>query len=227
MRVFAVSTFLPGACTTGLYRIFFLLLLSAFARAGSPAESSFDYYTLAVSLTPAFCDQNPKWRDSRQCRDRFALSVHGLWPERVQGRAPESCAGGELRLTQVQERSLRDIMPDAGLRSYQWKKHGRCSGLDGESYFARTERFFRAVKWPDTLRPAGRDNLLERDVLLRDIRRLNPAIPERGLVLRCEKKGRPPLLTEIRICLSPQGRPVECASNFKPNCPVVIKVRAR
>jgi ribonuclease T2 len=222
-----MSAFFPRRCAVSVYRFLFLLALSAFVRAESPAVPAFDYYTLAVSLTPGFCDQNPKWRDSRQCRDRFALTVHGLWPERVQGRAPEFCAGGELTLTAVQERSLRDIMPDAGLRGHEWKKHGRCSGLDGESYFARTERFFRAVKWPDTLRPVGRDNLLERDALLRDIQRLNPAIPAKGLVLRCEKKGRPPLLTEIRLCLSPQGRPVECASNFKPNCPVAIKVRAR
>lgn len=227
MRALAVRAFFPRTCAVGLYRFFFLLLLSAFARAEPPTAPAFDYYTLAVSLTPAFCDQNPRWRDSRQCRDRLALTVHGLWPERIQGRAPESCAGGVLKLTAVQERSLRDIMPDAGLRVHEWKKHGRCSGLDGESYFARTERFFRAVKWPDTLRPVGRDNLLERDVLLREIQRLNPAIPAKALVLRCEKKGRPPLLTEIRLCLSPEGRPVECASNFRPNCPVAIKVRAR
>ncbi len=207
----------------------FLLLLSlllAFPAAADVAPA-FDYYTLAVSLTPAFCDQNPKWRDSRQCRDRFPLTVHGLWPERAQGRAPASCKGGELSLTDVQQRSLRDIMPDEGLRQHEWKTHGRCSGLDGESYFARTERFFRAVKWPDTLKPAGRDNLLERDALQREMLRLNPAIPARGLVLRCERNGRPPLLSEIRICLSPAGKPVECAGNFKPNCPVAVKVRAR
>lgn len=210
--------------------VFLFLLCTVFSAARAaevPAAPVFDYYTLAVSLTPGFCDQNPKWRDSRQCRDRFALTVHGLWPEKVQGRSPSSCAGGVLRLSEEQQRSLRDIMPDAGLRDHEWKKHGRCSGLDGATYFALTERYFRALKWPALMRPEGRDNLLERDVLLREIRKLNPALPERGLVLRCEKSGRPPLLTEIRVCLSPQGRPVECAANFKPNCPVAIKIRAR
>lgn len=212
-------------------RLLFAFLLgsviSGVQAAELPAAPAFDYYTLAVSLTPAFCDQNPKWRDSRQCRDRFALSVHGLWPERLQGRSPESCAGGSLVLSQAQEQSLRDVMPDAGLREHEWKKHGRCSGLDGQAYFLRTERYFRTLKWPDMLKPVGRDNLLERDVLLRELYRLNPVIPERGLVLRCEKKGRPPLLAEVRVCLSPVGKPVECANNFKPNCPVAIKVRAR
>lgn len=212
------------------FRCFLLLLCGVFSlarAAAEPAPPAFDYYTLAVSLTPGFCDQNPKWRDSRQCRDRFALTVHGLWPEKVQGRSPSSCAGGALLLSEEQQRSLRDIMPDAGLRDHEWKTHGRCSGLDGARYFALTERYFRALKWPALLQPEGRDNLLERDVLLREIRKLNPALPERGLVLRCEKSGRPPLLTEIRVCLSPQGKPVECAANFKPNCPVAIKIRAR
>jgi ribonuclease T2 len=212
------------------FKLFLFLLCAVFsvARAADvPATPAFDYYTLAVSLTPGFCDQNPKWRDSRQCRDRFALSVHGLWPEKAQGRSPSSCAGGALLLSEQQQRSLRDIMPDAGLRDHEWKTHGRCSGLDGATYFNVTERYFRALKWPPMLKPEGRDNLLERDVLLREIRKLNPALPERGLVLRCERSGRPPLLTEIRVCLSPQGKPVECAANFKPNCPVVIKIRAR
>ena len=213
-----------------IYRVLLFFIGSFFlvaARAEPATAPAFDYYTLAVSLTPGFCDQNPKWRDSRQCRDRFPLTVHGLWPEKNRGRAPASCAGAALVLSEEQQRALRDIMPDAGLREHEWRKHGRCSGLEGAVYFTLTERYFRALKWPAMLKPEGRDNLVERDALLREIRRLNPALPERGLVLRCEKSGRPPLLTEIRVCLSPQGKPVECVANFKPNCPVALKIRAR
>lgn len=186
-----------------------------------------DYYTFAISLTPAFCDENPKWFNSTQCRERLPLSVHGLWPERRQGRAPENCPGAELTLSPGLEKNLRGTMPDRGLRQYQWKKHGRCSGLAPEAYFAMIDREFMELKWPDLVKPRGRDNIVEREAVLREIRRLNPGFPERGIVLRCEKKGRPPLLSEIRFCLDASGRPAECVANYKPNCPVAVKVRAR
>jgi ribonuclease T2 len=162
-----------------------------------------------------------------QCRERLPLSVHGLWPERRQGRAPENCAGGELVLSPGLEKNLRGTMPDRGLRQYQWKKHGRCSGLAAEAYFAAIDREFMELKWPEVVKPLGRDNIVERDLVLREIRRLNPGFPERGIVLRCEKGGRPPLLSEIRFCLDASGRPAECVANFRPNCPVAVKIRAR
>lgn len=197
------------------------------AVTGTSPGRNFDYYTLALSLTPAFCDQNPKWRDSLQCRDRLPLTVHGLWPERAQGRAPEFCQGGESQISADLQKRLRGVMPDASLRQHEWKKHGRCSGLAAEAYFARIEREFLKFKVPTSLQPQGRDAIVQRDVLLQDIRRLNPALPEQGIVLRCERRGRPPLLTEIRLCLSPAGAPQACAANYRPNCPLAIKVRAR
>lgn len=203
------------------------LLTGLWLGAAPALAAPFDYYTFALSLTPAFCDQNPKWRDSRQCRDRLPVAVHGLWPERHQGKAPESCPGGGLMLSSTLERRLRGIMPDLGLRHYQWRKHGRCSGLAAEDYFALVEREYLQLKWPAALQAQGRDVVIERQALLRDFHRLNPGFPERGVVLRCARDGRPPLLQEIRVCLTPQGVPTGCVANFRPNCPTAVRVRAR
>lgn len=196
-------------------------------QAAPAVADSFDYYTFALSLTPAYCDQNPKWRNSLQCRDRLAFSVHGLWPERRQGRAPESCSGAPLALSPALEKDLRGIMPDGGLRKHEWNKHGRCSGLAPEAYYRMIEREFFDIRWPELLQPRGRDTIVERDVVLREFRRLNPGVPERGVVLRCEKGPRPPLLSEVRVCLTPDGKPTACAANFRPNCPVAVKIRSR
>lgn len=206
----------------------FRLLLAGWllVQAAAASAEAFDYYTFAITLTPAFCDTNPQRRDSLQCRDRLPFSVHGLWPERRQGRAPENCGGGALSLSPGLERNLRGTMPDTGLRQHEWKKHGRCSGLAPEAYFSVIDREFLELKWPDLLKPRGRDAVVQRDLVVREIRRLNPGFPERGVVLRCERDGRPPLLSEIRLCLSPDGRPSDCAANFRPNCPVTVKVRA-
>ncbi len=201
----------------------FLLLTGPLRVLAEP----FDYYTLAVSLTPAYCDQNPKWRDSLQCRDRLPFTVHGLWPEKNQGRSPADCAGPGLQLDAAVEKKLHGVMPDTGLRQHEWKKHGRCSGLESGAYFSLLERKFQQLKWPVQMQPQGRDVLIERDVVLREFHRLNPGFPERGVVLRCGSRERPPLLGEVRVCLTPAGQPAECAASFKPNCPLAIKIRAR
>lgn len=204
----------------------FLLFALLLATPLAADAELFDYYTLAVSLTPAYCDQNPKWRDSLQCRDRLPFTVHGLWPEKNTGRSPANCAGPPLQLSATDEKNLRGIMPDGGLRQHEWKKHGACSGLEPGAYFALLSREFRQLKWPAQLQTQGRDAVIERAVVLREFRRLNPGFPEHGIVLRCEGRDRPPLLSEIRVCLTPAGEPTECAANFKPNCPVAVKIRA-
>jgi len=205
--------------------VLMLLLLAPLCRAEA---LPFDYYTLAVTLTPAFCDLNPDKRNSVQCRQRPALSVHGLWPEKMEGKAPAFCRGEPVgRLPETEARELRRLMPDAGLQKYQWEKHGRCSGLPAADYFRTLVREFGDIRWPAALDVRGRDAVMEREALLRELRRLNPALPARGIVLRCNGRERPPLLTEIRICLNPAGEPADCVANFRPNCPTALRIRAR
>lgn len=205
-------------------RLLSFLLLALFL-ASSPVRA-FDHYMLAITLTPAFCDSNPKWRDSLQCRERPAFSVHGLWPQKGREKSPVYCSGGNLQLSAVQEKNLRGIMSDRSQRDYQWKKHGRCSGLTADHYFDFLAREFLEIKWPASLQPKGRDVVLERKTILQEFRKLNPAFPENGIVLRCEDKGRPPLLQEVRVCLTVEGRPAACQSS-RSNCPVAVQVRAR
>lgn len=207
-------------------RVAFFLLGLLFSLTVRAEASRFDYYTLAVTLTPAFCDLNPEKRNSVQCRERMPVSVHGLWPERFQGRPPEYCDGHEFAVSQSNEKLLRRIMPDAGLRRYQWKKHGRCSGLAADRYFSMLTREFDELKWPEQFRARGRDVDIGRDVLLAELLRINPGVQLKGVVLRCSGKGRPPLLTEVRLCLSPEGASVPCSANYRPNCPAAVRIRA-
>lgn len=189
---------------------------------------TFDYYTLAVSLTPAFCDLTPERRNSVQCRQRPALSVHGLWPEKAAGKAPAFCRGAPFApLPAAEDKALRRLMPDTGLQKHQWEKHGRCSGLSAPEYFRQLQRAYEGIRWPEALSVQGRDVVMERDVLLRELQRLNPGFPPRGIVLRCSGRDRPPLLTEIRLCLSPEGAPTACQANYRPNCPLALRLRAR
>lgn len=203
-----------------------LLFLCCMLLASLVRAESFDYFTLAVTLTPAFCDLNPEQRNSVQCRERMPVNAHGLWPERSGGRAPEYCRGEPFTVSQTNEKLLRRIMPDAGLRRYQWEKHGRCSGLSADQYFSTLTREFDGVRWPERFKSKGKDVTIERGTLVAEIARLNPGIAESGLVLRCSGKERPPLLTELRVCLSRDGGASPCKGSSRSNCPSVVRIRA-
>jgi ribonuclease T2 len=47
---------------------------------------------------------------------------------------------------------MADIMGSGGLAWYEWKKHGRCTGLTADRYFAQSRTAYEALSLP---RPAG------------------------------------------------------------------------
>ncbi|MFO1140278.1 MAG: hypothetical protein U1E41_14510 [Paracoccus sp. (in: a-proteobacteria)] len=52
---------------------------------------------------------------------------------------------------------MADIMGSSGLAWYQWKKHGRCTGLSSADYFALTRKAAALIAIPATLRNLPRD----------------------------------------------------------------------
>jgi ribonuclease T2 len=187
---------------------------------------AFDDYVLAVTLTPAFCDNNTQWKNSVQCRERKPFNVHGLWPQSRYRSEAEYCQGGGLQLSIQQEKDLKRAIADKGQWDYQWKKHGRCSGLTSADYFSFLSKEFADIKWPDVLQPKGKDAIVQRSRIIRDFVQINPGFSEQGIVLRCEGRDRPALLQELRLCLTKEGVPKGC-STTRGNCPVIVKVRAQ
>jgi ribonuclease T2 len=107
------------------------------------AGESFDFYLMALSLHPAFCeDGNANKKDCRVLsaddHARRPLVIHGLWPENLRAEAyPRDCPGPKLSLARELRTRLDDWMPGtmSGLHSHEWRKHGTCSGLDDDAYF--------------------------------------------------------------------------------------------
>ena len=48
-------------------------------------------------------------------------------------------------------RDMIDIMGSSGLAWHQWKKHGSCSGLSAEEYFAKSRKANRTITQPKFL----------------------------------------------------------------------------
>ena len=122
-------------------------------KAGTPGR--FDFYVLALSWSPSFCEKQKPARRAKdpQCSGRpFSFVVHGLWPQFEQGY-PSYCQVPAPRLERALVDKALDLMPSRGLIYHEWNRHGTCTGLSAQAYFA-TVRKARAVV---TIPPAYRE----------------------------------------------------------------------
>lgn len=193
-------------------------LLAGAAPPARPAENTpgrFDYYVLSLSWSPHYCTR-PEARDEEtQCESgRYGFVTHGLWPQHWSG-APEFCLTGEPKQVrrQIVDQYL-PIMPSPRLIEHQWRKHGTCSGLSQEQYFAATRQAFEGFRVPRDFHE-GRLVDADRRTLLTKLTGSNPGTPESAIALRCRGKD----LAEVRICLSKGLTPIACGPHVRGSCP--------
>ena len=139
-------------------RLLLVLAMAAFgqaARAEGEAAGDFDYYVMSLSWSAAWCALEGDARDDPQCDDGRGLTfiLHGLWPQHEDGW-PSFCRTGERDPSRAQTGAMADVMGGSGLAFYQWKKHGRCSGLSAEGYY-RAARAGRPPTDPACQRDRG------------------------------------------------------------------------
>jgi ribonuclease T2 len=110
---------------------------------------NFDYYLFSLSWAPNYCADHPSDHSS-ECSPNLhtAFVVHGLWPQKVSGAPPESCAPARPVATQTVNR-VTSIMPSRTLIQHEWAKHGTCSGLSADDYFSAIERSFHSLQIPE------------------------------------------------------------------------------
>jgi ribonuclease T2 len=197
------------------------LLLALVAAAGAGAEErrgtpgEFDFYVLALSWSPGFCDATGRERGSPQCESgrRLGFVVHGLWPQYERG-FPRSCDSRGAPAAVVAETA--DIFPDPGLARHQWRAHGTCSGLPPAEYFQATRRARDAVRIPDRLLAPSRDGETDPLTIERAFAAANPGLRPDMMAVTCRRGA----LEEVRICLTRDLR------GFRP-CPEVDRNACR
>ena len=191
-----------------------LILPRLAAAADRPGD--FAYYVLALSWSPTWCETTRDARGAEQCESEreTGFILHGLWPQHVDGW-PEYCATRHRDPTRAETAAMADIMGSDGLAWHAWKKHGRCSGLGPQAYYALSRRAFEAVRRPEALREAEEGLRAAPGAIEGAFVGANPALTPESVTVTC----RDGLFREVRICLTRDLAPRPCTGPAARACP--------
>lgn len=183
------------------------------ARSNRPESVAgvFDYYLLALSWSPTFCLTQP---GNEQCSGKgYGFVLHGLWPQYSRGGWPQFC-GQEQGLTPAQRAQGRMLFVTDTLLEHEWKKHGTCTGLGAEGYFATSDRALAAVVIPPELEASPTTQRFAAAQIVDLFQRSNPQLPAEAIAVRC----RGPELSEVWVCLSKDLGFAECGKDVRSQC---------
>ncbi|MFG1421472.1 ribonuclease T2 family protein [Roseixanthobacter liquoris] len=178
-----------------------LLLLAAAgaARAEPPGTpGAFDFYILALSWSPTYCAEQTR-TDGAQCRSGrpFGFIVHGLWPQHERGY-PQSCQTPPPFIPAGTLNDVLDLMPSRGLVIHEWRRHGTCSGLTPDAFFAK----LRAAREKITIPPAFVAPTQPSTVTPAEVEAAfiaaNPGLTSEMIAVDCGANR----LREVRVCFS-------------------------
>ena len=168
-------------------------------RQNAPGE--FDFYVLALSWSPSFCEAATERGNSRrsqvQCERPYSFVVHGLWPQYERG-FPEYCQRPSPRLDRNIMTSMLDLMPAPGLIFNEWDKHGTCSGLGARAYFESVRKARAAVKIPEEFLQLPEQKTIAPADLEAAFIKVNPGLSSSAISVICSSRR----LSEVRVRLS-------------------------
>ena len=203
--------------TVGLASTLFGLWLVGGAAAQDPRQNEpgkFDFYVLALSWSPSYCEQAGERAPRQQCGERpYSFVVHGLWPQYEKG-FPEFCQNPAPRLDRTIVSSMLDLMPAPRLIFNEWDKHGVCSGLQARGYFETIRKARAAVKIPPVYLAPKDELSVSPDEVEDAFVAANPGLTRASIAVTCGG----PRLSEVRICMSRDLQFRECPEIDKRAC---------
>ena len=181
---------------------------------GTPGQ--FDFYVLALSWSPAFCQSEAGQRNRTQCgRDqRSEFVVHGLWPQYERG-FPSDCSTVNRSIPRMAMDKAAAIFPDERLARYEWNKHGTCSGLSPSEYFDNVADARAKVVVPAQFHQPASDVETSPMEVERSFTAANRGLRADMMAVQCTRG----LMTEVRICMSKDLRSfVPCPEVNRSSC---------
>ncbi|MDF2812779.1 MAG: ribonuclease [Microvirga sp.] len=179
-----------------------LLALSIFPangqeRRGAPS-GEFDFYVLALSWSPGFCEVSSTAPSDRQCLNGSGLGfvTHGLWPQSDAGY-PSFCEPSGRFAPRAVLEEFGDLFPSPNLARYQWRKHGTCTGESPSGYFRLVKQARERVHIPDRLATVATGSRVMPIEIERAFADVNPGLRPEMMSISCGRR----VFQEIRICL--------------------------
>lgn len=200
-----------------MLRVLFALFCFALpAHADGERAGDFDYYVMSLSWTPTWCDLTGDARYSPQCKpgQGNGFTLHGLWPQYANGGHPSYCPTIARNPTRRMSNEMADIMGTSGLAWYQWKKHGRCSGLSAADYYALSRKAYTTVTRPAIFRKLKRDITLPASVVEEAFLEANPTLLQNQITITCQAHK----IREVRICLTKDLKLKKCGYEISRDC---------
>lgn len=191
-------------------------LWGAAAQADGERAGEFDYYVMALSWSPAFCELEGDDRGEPQCDigRRTGFVLHGLWPQYEDGW-PQYCRTVERDPTRGETAAVAEMFGGAGQAFYQWKKHGRCAGLSPQAYYSLARQAFASVTTPPVLLEAKRSLAVPARLIEGAFLERNPGLTADMVTVTCGEG----LIREVRVCLSKDDlSPRPCAPDAARDC---------
>ena len=178
------------------------------------AKGEFDFYVLALSWSPSFCESAGERAPRQQCGARpYSFVVHGLWPQYEKG-FPEYCEVPAPRLDRNIVSSMLDLMPAPRLVFHEWDRHGTCSGLSPRAYFDTVRKVRAMVKIPGEFLELSSPLTLSPDAVEEAFVKANDGLPRDAIAVTCDSRR----LREVRICVGKDFRFQPCGEIDRRAC---------
>ena len=199
--------------------LFFSLQIAAAqneVRQNQPGQ--FDFYVLALSWSPSFCEgsreRTSQRTDDQQCGARpYSFVVHGLWPQYDRG-FPSYCQVPAPRLDRAIVGSMLELMPSPRLIFHEWDRHGTCSGLAPQAFFDNVRKARAAIKIPEQYVAIPTALTVAPGDVVDAFVTANPGLSRDGVAVACDSKR----LNEVRVCLNKDLSFRDCGEIARRSC---------
>jgi ribonuclease T2 len=177
-------------------------------------SGNFDYYLLALSWAPNYCAGHPTDHSS-ECKigGHTAFVLHGLWPQANSGAPPMSCSTAPPVAAATVDHML-NFMPSRALIQHEWQKHGTCSALSAQDYFAKVEQAFKNVHVPEQYPKLDHEQEFSVQDLEKSFADANHA-PLQAFRVSCHAGE----LVSLEVCLDKNLQYQSCTQSVR-ECPV-------
>jgi ribonuclease T2 len=111
---------------------------------------------------------------------------------------------------------MLDLMPSPQLVFHEWDRHGTCSGLTAQNFFAAVRQARSAINIPEAYAKLDRPITVTPGEVTENFLKANPQLSRDEIAVSCDRKR----LTEVRICMSKDFAWRKCPDVIEKACKI-------